>query len=36
MGFNQFLLRGFDKARGEWNLVTMSCNIKRMFALSPG
>lgn len=36
MGFNQFLLRGFDKARGEWNLVTMSWNIKRMFALSPG
>lgn len=36
MGFDQFLLRGFDNVRGEWNLVTMSWNIKRMFALSPG
>lgn len=36
MGFDQFLLRGFDKVKGEWNLVTMSWNIKRMFALSPG
>ena len=36
MGFNQFSLRGFDNVKGEWNLVTMSWNIKRMFALSPG
>ncbi|MGH8167136.1 MAG: IS1182 family transposase [Woeseiaceae bacterium] len=36
MGFDQFLLRGFDNAKGEWNLVTMSWNIKRMFALRPG
>ena len=35
MGFRQFLLRGFENAKGEWNLVTMSWNIKRMFALSP-
>jgi transposase len=35
MGFRQFLLRGFDNARGEWNLVSMSWNIKRMFALQP-
>ena len=33
MGFRQFLLRGFDNVRGEWNLVSMSWNIKRMFAL---
>ena len=33
MGFRQFLLRGLDNARGEWNLVSMSWNIKRMFAL---
>jgi hypothetical protein len=33
MGFRQFLLRGIDNARGEWNLVTMSWNIRRMFAL---
>jgi transposase len=34
MGFDQFLLRGFDNVKGEWNLVTMSWNIRRMFALS--
>lgn len=34
MGFRQFLLRGFDNVKGEWNLVTMSWNIRRMFALS--
>jgi hypothetical protein len=22
LGFRQFLLRGLDKVRGEWNLVT--------------
>jgi transposase len=35
MGFRQFLLRGLDNVRGEWSLVTMAWNIKRMFALSP-
>lgn len=35
MGFRQFSLRGLDEAKGEWNLVTMSWNIKRMFALQP-
>jgi hypothetical protein len=35
MGFRQFLLRGLPHVRGEWNLVTMSWNIKRMFALQP-
>lgn len=33
MGFRQFLLRGVESAKGEWNLVTMSWNIRRMFAL---
>src|SRR5712675_391233 len=36
MGFRQFLLRGLDNVRGEWSLVTMAWNIKRMFALNPG
>jgi len=36
MGFRQFLLRGLDRVRGEWSLVTMAWNIKRMFALSYG
>src|SRR3970282_2266091 len=30
MGFRQFLLRGAENAQGEWNLVTMSWNIRRM------
>ncbi len=33
MGFRQFHLRGLDKVRGEWNLVTLAWNLKRMFAL---
>jgi len=33
MGFRQFHLRGLDKVRGEWNLVTLAWNVKRMFAL---
>ena len=34
LGFRQFLLRGLDKVRGEWRLVTMAWNIKRIFALA--
>ena len=34
MGFRQFLLRGLDSVRGEWNLVTMTWNIKRMVVLA--
>jgi transposase len=33
LGFRQFLLRGLDKVRGEWSLVTMAWNLKRMFTL---
>ena len=35
LGFRQFLLRGLDQVRGEWGLVTMAWNLKRMFALCP-
>jgi hypothetical protein len=35
MGFRQFSMRGLDKVRGEWSLVTMAWNIKRMFVLMP-
>jgi hypothetical protein len=35
MGFRQFMLRGIDRVRGEWRLVTMAWNIKRMFVLCP-
>lgn len=34
MGFRRFHLRGFDAAQGEWNLVCMAWNLKRMYALS--
>ena len=34
MGFRQFMLRGLACVRGEWSLVTMSWNIKRLFALA--
>jgi len=33
LGFRQFLLRGLENVRGEWSLVTMAWNVKRMFAL---
>ncbi len=36
LGFRQFLLRGLDNVRGEWNFVTMAWNMKRMFALADG
>ncbi len=32
MGFRQFSLRGLEQVKGEWNLVTLAWNIKRMFA----
>jgi transposase len=34
LGFRQFLRRGLDNVRGEWNLVTMAWNMKRMFILA--
>jgi transposase len=34
LGFRQFLLRGLDRVRGEWSLVTMAWNMKRMFILT--
>lgn len=35
MGFRPFHLRGLDQVKGEWNLVTLAWNMKRMFALQP-
>ena len=35
LGFRQFLLRGLDSVQGEWSLVTMAWNMKRMYALCP-
>ena len=33
MGFRQFSLRGLDKVKGEWTLVCLAWNLKRMAAL---
>ena len=33
LGFRQFSMRGLEKARGEWSLVTTAWNIKRLFTL---
>jgi hypothetical protein len=35
LGFRQFLMRGLDSVRGEWSLVTLAWNLKRMFVLNP-
>jgi len=35
MGFREFLLRGLECVSGEWNLVCMAYNIKRLHALRP-
>ena len=36
MGFRQFLLRGLEKAKGEWNLVCIAYNLKRMHKMAIG
>ncbi len=33
LGFRQFLLRGLDKVSGEWSLVCLAWNLKRMASL---
>jgi hypothetical protein len=33
MGFRQFMLRGKDKVSGEWRLVCLAWNLKRMAVL---
>ncbi len=35
MGFRQFLTRGLDNVQGEWTLVCLAWNLKRMAALRP-
>jgi transposase len=36
MGFRQFLLRGLTAVKGEWNLVCIAWNIKRMHVMVTG
>ncbi|NQU76143.1 MAG: transposase, partial [Planctomycetes bacterium] len=33
MGFRQFLLRGLAKVSGEWELVRLAYNVKRLWVL---
>ena len=33
MGFRQFMLRGLEKVRGEWDLVCLAYNVKRLWSL---
>ena len=34
MGFRQFLLRGLEAVKGEWDLVCIAFNLKRLYALA--
>jgi len=33
MGFRQFMLRGFEKVQGEWNLICIAYNLKRLHTI---
>jgi len=33
IGFTQFLLRGYEKVSGEWQLVTLAYNVKRLWRM---
>jgi transposase len=35
MGFRQFLVRGFEKASGEWTLACLAWNLRRIHTLNP-
>ena len=34
MKFRQFMLRGVESVRGEWNLVCIAWNLKRLYVLA--
>ena len=36
LGFRQFSLRGLEAVRGEWGLVCLAFNLKRLHILWPG
>jgi Transposase DDE domain len=33
LGFRQFLLRGIENVRGEWDLISIAWNLKRLNVL---
>jgi hypothetical protein len=36
LGFRRFLLRGMKKVSGEWNVVCLAYNLKRLHRLGAG
>ena len=34
MGFRQFMLRGFEKSQGEWSLMCIAYNLKRLHTIT--
>jgi Transposase DDE domain len=36
VGFRRFMLRGLAKARGEWNVVWLAVNLKRLHRIQRG
>jgi len=34
LGFRQFMLRGIENVKGEWDLVSIAWNLKRLQVLS--
>ena len=34
IGFRQFMLRGFEEAKGEWNLMCIAYNLKRLHRIT--
>jgi transposase len=34
MGFRQFMLRGLEKVKGEWNLICLAYNLKRLHTIT--
>ena len=34
MGFRQFMLRGFEKVQGEWDLICIAYNLKRLHTIT--
>jgi hypothetical protein len=36
LGFRRFMMRGLAKARGEWNIVCLAVNVKRLHRIQTG
>ena len=36
LGFRRFMMRGLARARGEWNVVCLAVNLKRLHRIQMG